>query len=129
MDKLFELGISEDSLIFMLEQCYDIINMSDKEISDKIDILRYVLCNDRQIKNIISSNPNYLVRIDDDVLKLIKYLKDIGFNSLNMLFDENPYFLNYDVFEIEEYINDRLNSGITLDEVIDEIKTNPFIIV
>lgn len=128
MDKLFELGISEDSLIFMLEQCYDIINMSDKEISDKIDILRYVLCNDRQIKNIISSNPKYLVRIDDDVLKLIKYLKDIGFNSLNMLFDENPYFLNYDVFEIEEYINDRLNSGITLDEVIDEIKTNPFII-
>lgn len=128
MNKLFELGINEDTIRFMLEQCNNIINMSDEELEEKINILMYVGCNERHIKNIIVSNPYYLDRINDDVLKLISYLKEIGFKNINLLFDSNPYFLNYDVFEIKDYISNKLSSGMKLDIIIDDIENNPYII-
>lgn len=128
MNKLFELGINEDTIRFMLEQCNNIINMSDEEIEEKINILTYVGCNERYIKNIIVSNPYFLDRINDDVLKLISYLKEIGIKNINLLFDSNPYFLNKDVFEIEDYINDRLEKKECLEDIIEDIENNPYII-
>ena len=128
MDKLFELGINDNDLKFMLEHVPNIFDMSRKEICDKIDILKYVECTDRQIKNIIVSNPNYLDRIDNDILKLINYLKQIGFKNIDLLFDSNPYFLNYDVFEIEDYVNKRVMEGKKIEDIIDEIEDNPYII-
>lgn len=128
MDKLFELGISDNDIKFMLEQCPSIMDMDDNEIKEKIDILTYVGCNYRHIKNIIISNPNYLDRLNEDVLKLIGYLKQIGFTSINLLFDSNPYFLNYDAFEIRDYVDKRLKVGVLLEDIVDEIDENPYII-
>lgn len=127
MDKLFELGINDNDLRFMLEQVPDIFNMSREEVNNKLDILKYVGCTDRHIKNIIVSNPNYLDRIDDDVLKLISYLKQIGFKNINLLFDSNPYFLNYDVFEVEDYINKQVINGMNVEDIIDVIEGNPYV--
>lgn len=128
MDRLFELGISDNDIKNMLEQVPSIMDFSREEIDEKVEILKYVNCNDRQIRDIIASNPYYLDRINNDVLKLISYLKKIGFNSLNLLFESNPYFLNYDVFEIEEYIDKRINDGMDILDIIDEIDSNPYII-
>lgn len=128
MDKLFELGISANDLKEILEQTPNIINMSNDEINNKIDILLYVGCNIRHIRNIIISNPNYLDRLDEDILKLINYLKKKGFNNINLLFDSNPYFLNYDVFEIDDYINEEISQGKVLEDIVDEIEDNPYII-
>ena len=128
MDKLFELGINDSDIKNMLEQVPSIMDMSSSEVCEKIDILKYVMCNDRQIKDIISSNPYYLDRINGDVLKLINYLQMLGFSNLNLLFDSNPYFLNYDVFEIEEYVNKRRNDGMDIIDIVDEIDSNPYII-
>ena len=92
-----------------------------------LNILRYVGCNDKHIKNIIISNPYYLERLDRDVLKLIKYLKEIGLSSLGLIFDMNPFLLNKDDFEIKEYVNKRINDGKLLDDIIDEIESNPYV--
>lgn len=128
MDKLFELEINDNDLRFMLEQAPGIFNMSREELNNKLDMLKYVGCTDRHIKNIIVSNPNYLDRIDNDILKLISYLKKNGFKDINLLFDTNPYFLNYDVFEIEDYINKQVISGMNIEEIIDVIEENPYVI-
>ena len=125
---LFNLGIREEDLKFMIEQVPGILDMSDKEINDKIDMLRYVGCVDRHIKNIIISNPYYLDRLDDDILKLIGYLKQVGFSNINLLFDSNPFFLDKDVFEIKEYIDNKINDGYDISDIVDLISSNPYII-
>ena len=125
---LYELGINDNELKNILEQVPNFKNMEEDEIKEKIDILYYVGCNDKDIKNIIVSNPHYLDRMSDDILKLINYLKNIGFGNISLLFDNDPYFLNYDVFEIEDYINTKLSDGILLEDIIDEIESNPYII-
>lgn len=128
MNKLFELGISENDVKNMVELVPEIYDMSDEDINNKIDILKYVECNDRHIRNIIVSNPMYLDRTDDGVLRLISYLKKVGFSNINLLFDSNPYFLNYDVFEIKDYIDKQVNLGKTIDMVVDEVEDNPYVI-
>ena len=42
MNRLYELGISDKEIKFMLEQCSEIMNMSELEVDEKIDILKYV---------------------------------------------------------------------------------------
>jgi len=128
MEILFELGISDNDIKNMLEQCPNIMDMEYNEIREKIDILRYVECNDRHIRNIIVSNPYYLDRINNDVLKLVMYLKEIGISCINLLLETNPYLLNRDVFEIKEYIDSKKNMGLSLWEIVDEFESNPYII-
>lgn len=128
MEELFSLGLSEEDIRDLLEKFPNVLSIDSTLIKEKIEILRYVDCNQRHIKNIIVSNPEYLDRDNKDILKLISYLKDVGFSLLNLLFDSNPYFLNYDVFEIRDYIDNRLNDGLLLEDIIDEIENNPYII-
>lgn len=128
MGILFELGINEDDIKSMIELCPMITDMSDDEIKKKIDMLSFIGCNNRHIRNIIVSNPNYLDRIDDDIVKLINYLNKIGVSNIYLLFDSNPYLLNRDVFEIEEYVNNRYEDGMSFEEILDELESNPYII-
>lgn len=128
MNRLFELGITEFDLKNMLDLVPDILNMGDNDINEKIEILKYVSCTDRQIRNIIVSNPIYLDRINSDVINLINYLNECGFSNLNLLFDTNPYFLNYDVFEIKDYISKQINLDKELGDIIDDIESNPYVI-
>ena len=46
---------------------------------------------------------------------------------LNILFDSNAYILNLVVFEIENYINNRLDSGEELEDIIDDLDSNPIL--
>ena len=128
MGILFELGISDNDIKNMIELCPMIKDMSDDEIKEKINILNYIGCNIRHIKNIIVSNPNYFDRINDDIFKLINYLNKIGISNIYLLFDSNPYLLNRDMFEIEEYIDNRRENGMTFEEILDEFESNPYII-
>ena len=69
-----------------------------------------------QIKNIVSSNAQYLDRSENDIQKLISKMKETGFTTLNILFDGNPYILNLDDFEIENYIENRAKEGEKVEE-------------
>ena len=127
MEELYRIGISENTIKNMLELVPTISEMSEKEIKEKELILKKINCDENQIINIISSNPMYLDKTNDIVLRLISKLKSYGFSMLNILFDSNPYILNLEVFEIENYINNRLDSGEELEDIIDDLDSNPIL--
>ncbi len=127
MEELYRIGISEGTIKSMIELEPSICEISTQEIKEKEIILEKINCNENQIINIISSNPMYLDRMNDDVLKLINKLKSYGFSMLNILFDSNPYILNLDAFEIENYINSRLNNNEKLEDIVDDLDANPLL--
>ena len=81
----------------------------------------------QQIINIISSNPLYLNKSKEDYLKLISYLSKLGFNTLNILFDSNPYILNLEQYEIEKYINEKKEEGYSQEEILDTLEETPYL--
>ena len=127
MEELYNLGISDTTLKCMIEINPEIFEMSNNEINAKKNILKRINCTDREILNIISSNALMLNRTNSGLNDLINYLKELGFDNLNILFDSNPYILNLEPFEIKRYIDDRLNDGESIDDVIDELDSNPYL--
>ena len=105
MQELFNLGIQESDIKAMLEINNDIKDLSSQEIYEKEIILTNVNCTKNQMKNIISSNALFLTRTNEEIIQLINCLKKYRFDTLNILFDSNPYILNLDDFEIENYIS------------------------
>lgn len=127
MNELFDLGVSEVTLKSMIELNPEILELSDKEVKEKEEILRLVGCNDKQVLSIISSNAMYLSRLNSDVIELINYLNKIGFKTLRILFDSNPAILNLDVFEIRDYINERMENGESLEDIVDDLDSNTYL--
>lgn len=125
MEELYNLDISDNTIKAMMEYNPNIKEMSSLEISEKIALLESINCTEDEIRNIISSNSRYLGRSNEEVLDLIKCLNNYGFKSINVLLDSNPYILNLDVFEIEDYINTKKESGMSLEEIVDELDSNP----
>ena len=111
MEELFNLGISENTIKNMLEINLEIKELTKNDIIEKEQLLENINCSKLQITNIISSNPNYLSKTKESVIKIINYLNNLGFSTLNILFDSNPYILNLESFEIERYIKERKNKG------------------
>ena len=68
-----------------------------------------------------------LNRTNSGLNDLINYLKELGFDNLNILFDSNPYILNLEPFEIKRYIDARLKDGESINDVIDELDNNPYL--
>ena len=127
MEELYNLGISDTTLKCMIEINPEILEMSNNEINEKKDILKRINCIDREILNIISSNALMLNRTNSGLIDLISYLKELGFDNLNILFDSNPYILNLEPFEIKRYIEDRLNNKESIDDIIDDLDSNPYL--
>lgn len=127
MEELYNLGISENTIKSMFEINPDIKDLTNKELREKEIILSKVGCTTSQIINIISSNASFLSRTNEEIIKLISYLNKLGFSALNILFDSNPYILNLEVFEIEEYINKKQEKEIPLEAIIDELDSTPYL--
>ena len=127
MEELYNLGISDVTLKCMVEINPEILEMSTKEIKEKQAILKRINCTNREILNIISSNALMLSRTNSGLTNLINYLEEIGFDNLNILFDSNPCILNLEPFEIKKYIDGRLNNGESIDDIIDDLDSNPYL--
>ena len=127
MIELYNMGISDETLKSMIEINSEITELTKEEIIKKVEILKEINCSKAQILNIISSNPMFLSREIDEIVRLLNYLYKIGFTCLNILFDSNPYILNFDPFEIEEYINKRINEGETLEDIVDDLDSNTYL--
>lgn len=127
MQELYNIGISKITLKNMLEINPELKELSNNEILEKKIILRKIGCNDDQLLNIISSNSIFLSRTNGEIIKLIEYLKKLGFNHFNVLFDANPYILNLEPFEIDNYIKNRINNGELFEEIIDDLDSNPYL--
>lgn len=122
MKMLFDLGLTEADFKNMLEINPDISDLD----TNLIEILKENGCDDEHIKNILIANPLYLSRSKEDILKLIDRLKELGLTNLKTTFDTNPWLLNKDVFEIDEFIKQQSNLGLTMDEIIDIIDGEMF---
>lgn len=127
MEELFDLGLSNETLKNIIEVNPLIMKLSKEEILEKEEILKSVNCSSNQISNIIGSNPGFLTRSNTDLIKLINYLNELGFSSLNILFDSNPYILNLEIFEIKNYIEDRISGGESLEDIIDDLDSNTYL--
>ncbi len=124
---LFELGIIEETINNMIELFPEIKDMNEKDLQKKVAILEKMNCSKNQIINIIGSNPEYLTKSNTVVLNLVSKLIDLGFRNLNILFDSNPYILNLEAFEIENYINNRIKNGESLEDIVDDLDSNPYL--
>ena len=80
------------------------------------------------IRNIVVGNPFIMNSTYEDILELTNYLISIGFKNLNLLYDSYPMFLNKDVMEIKDYIESKMKNNISLDDIIDELESNPLLI-
>ena len=52
----------------------------------------------------------------------------MGFTSLNLLIDTNPYILNLEPLEVEKYVKDRVDNGELLDDIITDLESNPYLL-
>ena len=127
MIELYNMKISDETLKSMIEINPEITELTNQEIIKKVEILKEINCSKTQILSIISSNPLFLSRGINEIIKLLSYLQEIGFTCLNILFDSNPYILNLEPFEIKKYINNRINQGENLDDIVDDLDSNPYL--
>lgn len=125
MEILYRLGIGDADINVMLEACPDIKDLTNEEIEEKVSLLEKLECSEKQIRNIVISNPMYLDRMNEDIIALVNKLISLGMSSLNIVFDSYPYLLNKDVFEIEEYLDKKEGN---LEDIIDELESNPYLI-
>lgn len=125
MEELYNLGISETTLKSMLEINPELKEITNQEVIIKKLLLEEIKCTNNQILNIISSNPVYLSRTKTEIINLIDCLNKHNFKCLNILFETNPYILNLEPFEINNYINNRLNNGELHEDIIDDLDSNP----
>lgn len=128
MIELYNLGLNDNNIKDIVEMFPEIKNLSNDDIANNIKVLRDIDCNNRHIKNILICNPFYLYRSIDDILNLIKKILEIGMTNINLLFDSNPFLLNKDDYEIDDYINKQMSIGKSIEDIVDEIDSNPYII-
>ena len=121
MEYLFNLGFNENEIKNIININNEVMNLNVEEIKALVDILVNVGCKDYHIKNIISANPYYLSRSVTDINNLINKLLSLGITHLETTFDSNPWLLNKDAYEIDEYIRDEQFKGLSLEEIIDNI--------
>lgn len=127
MVELYNLGISDATIKIMIEINPEIAKLTNQEIIKIEEMLKDINCSKTQIVNIISSNPLFLSRKTSEIVKLLNYLQNVGFTCLNILFDSNPYILNFEPFEIEKYINNRIIQGEVLEDIVDDLDSNPYL--
>lgn len=90
-----------------------------------INFLLSVGCDERIIRNTITSNEAVLSRSISDLKKLVAKLQQIGLTDIADLIDANPYILNLDAYEIDNYVKKRTESGESLDEIVDNLESEP----
>ena len=127
MMELCSIGINDISIKNMVDSVPEIKDLSEKDIVDKINFLKKLGCSENQIVNIICSNPRFLCRTSTGLINLIYGLSDFGFSEFNILLDSNPYILNLEFFEVNNYINTMLNNGALLEDIVDNLDSNPYL--
>jgi len=126
MEELFKWGFNDTDIKDIISRNEELLNIKNEDINKLLGILIYIGCDKNIIRHIIISNPFYLNRMEDDVFKLIKKLLSIGIKDLDLLFESNPFVLNKDDIEIDEFINEKINKGMNMDEILEIIETDSF---
>jgi hypothetical protein len=118
MDVLIRFGFSIDEINNMMNSNPEINDISDKDVSEVIGILKGIDCSKDQIMNILVTNPFVLTCELTEIKKIIVKFLDFGLD-LAFLFDTNPFLLNINYKEIDATIKKKTKMGCSNEEIRD----------
>ena len=118
MNYLYNLDLNENEILDIAEANGEVQDLSEEEIIKYIYVLIDIGCTQKQIHTIITSNPAYFSRDVDDVGTFLRKLKSYDVD-VSLALEANPWLLNKDSFELDEFINEKRSLGIADDKILD----------
>lgn len=125
-DILLELGFSKDKIKTMVDENPDIENVSTDDLQKKVNFLRGLNIKETEIVEVIYQNPQYLTNSDDNLVKVIILLKEIGCKNIHWIIIGNSDILNLHVFELKTVIKNMIESGV--EDITETLEENPMLI-
>lgn len=123
MDYLYNLDLNENEILDIVDANGEVKDLSEEDIIKYIYILIDVGCTQNQIHNIVTSNPFYFSRDINDVGKFLRRLNSLNVSDLADVLDSNPWLLNKDSFELDEFLMNEKNTD-SLDEILERFLTS-----
>jgi hypothetical protein len=117
--------IYENDFKMMLENNCSLNEVTFSDAEKLVDFLRKIGCDKRLIRNTIMSNALVLSRLVPDLEKLVAKLRQIGLTDIVDLLDANPYILNLDAYEIDDYIKKKEESGESFEDIVAALESEP----
>mgnify|MGYP004505441583 FL=1 len=118
MNYLYNLDLNENEILDIAEANEEVQDLSEEEMIKYIYVLIDIGCTQKQIHTIITSNPAYFSRDVDDVGTFLRKLKSYDVD-VSLAVETNPWLLNKDSFELDEFINEKRSLGIADDKILD----------
>lgn len=118
MNYLYNLDLNENEILDIAEANGEVQDLSEEEMIKYIYVLIDIGCTQKQIHTIITSNPAYFSRDVDDVGTFLRKLKSYDVD-VSLAVETNPWLLNKDSFELDEFINEKRSLGIADDKILD----------
>lgn len=118
MNYLYNLDLNENEILDIAEANGEVQDLSEEEMIKYIYVLIDIGCTQKQIHTIITSNPAYFSRDVDDVGSFLRKLKSYDVD-VSLAVEANPWLLNKDSFELDEFINEKRSLGIADDKILD----------
>ena len=118
MNYLYNLDLNENEILDIAEANGEVQDLSEEEMIKYIYVLIDIGCTQKQIHTIITSNPAYFSRDIDDVGSFLRKLKSYDVD-VSLAVEANPWLLNKDSFELDEFINEKRSLGIADDKILD----------
>ena len=118
MNYLYNLDLNENEILDIAEANGEVQDLSEEEMIKYIYVLIDIGCTQKQIHTIITSNPAYFSRDVDDVGAFLRKLKSYDVD-VSLALEANPWLLNKDSFELDEFINEKRSLGIADDKILD----------
>ena len=118
MNYLYNLDLNENEILDIAEANGEVQDLSEEEMIKYIYVLIDIGCTQKQIHTIITSNPAYFSRDVEDVGSFLRKLKSYDID-VSLAVEANPWLLNKDSFELDEFINEKRSLGIADDKILD----------
>ena len=118
MNYLYNLDLNENEILDIVDANEEVKDLSEEEMLKYIYILIDIGCTQKQIHTIITSNPAYFSRDVEDVGTFLRKLKSYDVD-VSLALEANPWLLNKDSFELDDFINEKRSLGIADDKILD----------
>ena len=118
MNYLYNLDLNENEILDIAEANGEVQDLSEEEMIKYIYVLIDIGCTQKQIHTIITSNPAYFSRDVEDVGTFLRKLKSYDVD-VSLAVEANPWLLNKDSFELDDFINEKRSLGIADDKILD----------
>ena len=118
MNYLYNLDLNENEILDIADANGEVQDLSEEEMLKYIYVLIDIGCTQKQIHTIITSNPAYFSRDIEDVGTFLRKLKSYDVD-VSLALEANPWLLNKDSFELDDFINEKRSLGIADDKILD----------